>query len=60
MVKDVCINRDKLTGDCIEWKTIGDKIVPMFKEKEKKCNPKLYEEWKQKVKHNKIALFPED
>jgi hypothetical protein len=52
-----CVRRDKL-GDCIEWKEVGDQLVPVFKETEKKCNPKLYEKWKGAVKNKKLSVLP--
>jgi len=58
MVKRQCTKRNNL-GDCIEWKEVGDQLVPIFRESEKDCNPKLYDQWKQKVKDKKISVLPE-
>ncbi|GAG61112.1 unnamed protein product [marine sediment metagenome] len=54
-----CVKRNAL-GECIEWVEIADKFVPVFRENDKKCNPELYEKWKDKVKGRKISILPED
>ena len=56
--KLTCVKRNSL-GDCIEWKDLGDSKVLIFKEEEKKCNPKLLEEWKKLTKEGKILTKPE-
>lgn len=59
MVKDVCVKKDSL-GRCIEWKQVGDKHIPVFKESYKKCNPELFKKWKRIVNNHKIRIMPED
>lgn len=54
-----CMKKNEL-GECIEWQEVGDNIVPVFKESEKKCNPELFEKWKKFSRERKIAILPED
>jgi hypothetical protein len=52
-----CTKRSEV-GDCIEWKEVGDQLVPIFREEDKKCHPQLYEKWKDKVKNKKLSVLP--
>ena len=53
--KKVCVKRNEI-GDCIKWRTVGDELVAEFKEEDKACNPKLFEEFKEKFDNRKIRI----
>ena len=55
----VCVLRDNL-GECLEWQELGGKVILIFKEEERKCNPELYGKWKDAVKNKRITVLPED
>jgi len=54
-----CVKRNSV-GDCIEWSIEKDELVGDFNEEDKKCNPKLFEEFKQKFRDRKIKIRLED
>lgn len=54
--KKVCIKRNELTGDCLEWTHVGDEWRATLKEEVADCNPALRKEWENKCKTGKIIL----